>query len=62
MLIKSVSSPCKDCLVRRPGCHSTCEDYFSYKEKLEEVKKVMMAEQANEKQEILSRIRRRNAR
>ena len=30
-----VKSPCKGCRFRsvRPNCHSTCEEYISYKEK-----------------------------
>ena len=36
-----VSSPCKDCMDREVGCHSTCEKYIKYqKEKDEYNKKV----------------------
>ena len=33
MAIKPV---CKDCERRNPGCHSSCQDYISYRKKLEE--------------------------
>ena len=26
---------CKDCKKRNPGCHSTCQDYISFKKDLE---------------------------
>lgn len=30
---KKAEAPCKDCQDRKPGCHSKCEKYASYKEK-----------------------------
>ena len=27
----SIKSPCKDCFERTVGCHSTCENYISFK-------------------------------
>lgn len=32
-------SPCKDCLDRQLGCHSTCKKYLTYKEILETIRK-----------------------
>lgn len=26
------NGPCKDCTMRRVGCHATCEQYLKYKE------------------------------
>lgn len=34
-----MSTPCQKCLKRYLGCHSKCEDYAKYKQKLDELKK-----------------------
>lgn len=31
----TVLSPCKDCREREPHCHSKCDKYKAYKDKLE---------------------------
>lgn len=31
--LNGLQSPCKDCLARRVGYHSTCEQYLDYDEK-----------------------------
>lgn len=31
-----IKPPCKNCQDRTIGCHATCENYISYKKKLEE--------------------------
>ena len=38
MMIVCVNSPCKDCKAREMGCHSTCDAYKLYKDKLESVR------------------------
>lgn len=32
-------SPCKDCTMRHPLCHSECEDYILYRDKIDKVRK-----------------------
>lgn len=34
----ALSSPCYDCKKRFIGCHSSCEDYISYKEGMNNLK------------------------
>ena len=34
----SVSNPCKDCKDRKLGCHSKCDKYSEFKNKIEEIK------------------------
>lgn len=36
----AVKSPCHHCAARHVGCHTTCEDYYSYKCDIEEWKRV----------------------
>ena len=31
--------PCKGCGRRREGCHTDCEDYFQYRERIKEYRK-----------------------
>ena len=35
---------CKECKKRNPGCHAKCQDYISFKEKLEEYHKAIKEE------------------
>ena len=41
-------SSCLDCKNRYPGCHSTCENYKNYKEKLEKIKENKRLTQQND--------------
>ena len=36
VLISTIKPVCKDCEKRNPGCHSVCQDYIFYREKLDE--------------------------
>lgn len=38
--VYSVYPPCKDCDKRKPACHDNCQDYKSYREKIETEHKV----------------------
>ena len=33
-----ITGPCYECEKRTPGCHSSCEDYLSYKAKKDEIR------------------------
>lgn len=34
----NLQTPCKDCARRVVGCHSTCEEYATYRQELAEMK------------------------
>ena len=34
--MSNLKSPCKDCQLRKVGCHSTCSDYIKYSKLCEE--------------------------
>ena len=38
-MTSSIKCPCKDCEEREVACHSTCEKYKKYKEKLAKLPK-----------------------
>ena len=42
MMKLRIKSPCMDCLDRFCGCHSTCEMYKNYKERLEYINNLRM--------------------
>lgn len=37
---KLIVAPCKDCELRKPGCHPRCPAYKEYERKISEYKKV----------------------
>lgn len=37
-MIGAIPVPCKDCKNRHNGCHTDCQDYKSYKTKIQKVK------------------------
>ena len=34
-------SPCKDCVDRQVGCHSTCEKYIAFRKELDDLHEVV---------------------
>lgn len=41
ILITKPQSTCRNCKHRTVGCHSVCEDYISYRKKLDEYNKTI---------------------
>ena len=42
------NSPCFNCAARSPGCHSTCNNYISWKEQKEEENEQIRKQRYNE--------------
>ena len=42
------NSPCFNCAVRSPGCHSTCNNYISWKEQKEKENDQIRKQRYNE--------------
>lgn len=45
---RNVHSPCLDCERRFVGCHSTCEDYKAFRDKLDKAKEVIAQKKREE--------------
>lgn len=40
--------PCKDCLNRKAGCHSTCEKYLVYRRELDKLNEIINKQRKEE--------------